>query len=264
MAINIQNAFTTDRQIAQGEAYCIYFRILPSPIDRKIDLVYAETDEGFTSTQIEEPLFGETMYVLFDGDTTKQFREGDHHVRMWAVEDGLKYVLFETLITVNPGFPFTENTQNLNYTYKSKFLKDTQKIDVPTVSADGAIQKIQTYPIFRGKIDSPFSFAGITQSYEVPDVSQLPEKANKGDLCMTQNDGLWYICVDDDNPAVWARITELIFTGDREGLVPSATEDEHNKFLKADGSWSLVGRESLVTDDFILNQDAVDIICDIQ
>ena len=263
MPINIKHAFTADRQIAQGEDYVIFFRILPSPVDHGIDYVYAQEDEGYGSSYIENPQFGETLQLLFDGEVTSKFSVGDHYVRIWAVEEGMKYVLFETAITVNPAFPLTEEQL---YNYKSKFLTDTGNIVIPEVSSEGTQKRIKSYPIFRGKIDSPFQFKGVVTLYLVESEDDKPTKANIGDLCLIDSEdgtGYLYTCIESEvgKDVKWKRISEKIFEGSFEGLVPVSVDETQDMYLKGDGTWSKVGRESLVTDDFILNEDSVILDC---
>lgn len=262
MPINIRNAFTPDRQIAQGEDYVIFFRILPSPTDHGIDYVYAQTDEGSESTVIEEPNFGETLQLYFTSDKTSQFSVGDHYVRVWAVEQDMKYVLFETSITVNPAFPLTEE---VTYTYKSKFLTDVGSIQVPEVEiSEGRTVRVKTYPIFRGKIDSPYQFKGTTTLWIISSEDDFPSVATIGDLVLISSDddtGYLYICIQEE-PTKWKRISEKEFEGSFAGLVPESTEDTQVKYLKGDGTWSLIGRESLNTQDFILDNDTVNLDCD--
>ena len=262
MPINIKNAFTPDRQIAQGEDYVIFFRILPSPTDHGIDYVYAQTDEGSESTIVEEPEFGVTLQLRFSGEQTSQFSVGDHYVRIWAVETEMKYVLFETNITVNPAFPLTED---IRYTYKNKFTTDVGTIQVPEVEiTEGRAVRVKTYPIFRGKIDSPFQFKGTTTLWIISEGDEFPTQATIGDLVLISSDddtGYLYICIQE-SPTKWKRISEKIFEGSYEGLVPVSDEETQEMYLKGDGTWSYVGKESLQTEDFILNYDTVDINCD--
>ena len=263
MPINIKHAFTADRQIAQGEDYVIFFRILPSPVERGLDYVYAETDEGYQSTSIAEPIFGETLQLYYEGAVTSKFSVGDHYVRVWAVEKEIKYVLFETAITVNPGFPLTEEQR---YSYKSKFLTDSGNIKIPEVQSEGMQKGIKTYPIFRGKVDSPFQFKSIITLYLVPNEESKPDHAFIGDLCLIDSEddtGYLYVCVEDtDLGCKWKRISEKIFEGSFEGLVPVSVDETQDMYLKGDGTWSKVGRESLQEEDFILDKDFVLLDCD--
>lgn len=266
MAVNIQNTFPQSRNVAQGETFVIYFRILPSEIDSRIDEVYAQTDDGIESNHLLEPMFGKTMNVFFDAEATNSMTTGDHHVRVWAIEGEHKYVLFETKIQVNPAFPFTEDSTDIDYTYRSNLKKDVESKIVNVQVGSSNIQSVQTYPNYRGKIDSPWLFNEGVSIDTVESEDKKPLTAKIGDLVIVESgeegvEDYLYVCIKED-PAEWRLIGYRTFRGSYSGLVPESTEETQDMYLKGDGTWGKVGKESLQEDDFILNNDVVDISCD--
>lgn len=272
MATYIQGIYPQTRNIAQGETFVIYFRILPSELNlNRIDEVYAQTDEGIESNHLYTPEYGETMNVFFDEEDTTNMTTGDHHIRMWAIEDNKKYVLFETMVQINPAFPFTSSTTNTDYTYTNNLTKNVESktITVTAGSSSGSgttYQSLQTYPVFRAKLDQPWMFNPGAKATVVTEEGLKPATARVGDLCVVESgeegvEDYLYICVSE-SPAVWRRIGERVFAGSYEGLVPTSTDDTQNLFLKGDGDWSKVGRDSVVEEDFILDVDSVEIDCD--
>jgi len=248
--VNTVNS-TVNKVIAQGEDFPIFFRVYPSQTDKRLDRVWFETDEGYTTDFISEPPYSATLQLIFSAELTSKFTVGDHHVRLWGIDNGVKYVLTELTISVNPAFPFTSETLNKDYVYESN-VSNTNFVDSSKSSV-----KVSTY---NGKVSSPAQWNHNT--YEVNSVDELPDYASIGDTALVKEmePYLYWICVGEE-PAIWKRLTAVVFVGSTEGLVPESTEETQNKYLKGNGEWSIIDSSSVDTSDFLMTTDNVYINC---
>ena len=159
------------RAIAQGEVLTIFVKVFPGTTLDKIDEVWAETDEGYESNHIQNPPLSETLQFYYYEEDTKKFYPGVHHIRIWGVDEGLHYVLNEVLITVNPAFPFTSETVNPNYEYKSPV----------SVSTTTQQSEVTNQVVYQGQIVSPAQW-GNAVFIRTPEEG-LPNHAQPGDIC---------------------------------------------------------------------------------
>lgn len=253
MSYNIQSIKVV-KVLAQGEDYPIFIRLLPSKSEQLLDKVWAETDEGFTTEPILNPPYSEVLQLLFPHEVTAKFYPDKHHVRIWAEERGMKYVVIEFMIQVNPAFPFDSTTVNKGYTYKGTAEEYTvANEEVETVTDD----------VKQARLSSLAQWGSIT--YIVENYEDLPtsNKVQLGDIgVVTSSEPKQYFICTAVNPVVWTRFGVDEFKGDAPALVPRSTENTQNLYLKGDGSWSKVDSTSMDSHNIILiDEDFISIDC---
>lgn len=181
-----------NRVIAQGEDFVIFFRLYPTVSTDRLDSVWFETDEGIETYPIIEPPYYQTCQLIYSSDVTKEFSTGDHHVRLWGTLSGVKYVLTELVVSVNPSFPFTKNSTDIDYTYTSN-VSNTN-----FTTENGASIIVDTYT---GRLANPAQWCHNT--YEVETEDELPTDAQVGDMGIVgEGPFTYFICVKA-NPALW-------------------------------------------------------------
>ena len=235
------------RVIAQGEAFTLFIKVFPGKTEFGPDEVWAETDEGFESNHIQNPPLSTTLQLFYSEEQTRQFYPGQHHIRIWALEEELHYVLTEIMIVVNPAFPFTEDSVNTDYTYQNN----------PSVKTETDEALVEGNVIYEGQIVSPAQW-GNTVFIRTPEEG-LPDNAEPGDICkITYDPPTYWTCVSND-PVDWIRITSNIFVGEDAGLVPPSTIETQDKYLKGDGTWDTASVDT--THLIVTNEDFVTIDC---
>lgn len=178
--------------MAQGEDLPIFFRLVPNISTERFDSVWFETDEGITTDSIENPPYNQTCQLIFTSDLTSEFSTGDHHVRLWGELGGLKYVLTELIISVNPAFPFTSESTDIDYEYQSQ-TSSTVYSESAEVTVETNMAKIATVAQWSHN------------SFEVGTVDDLPSTAQVGDIAkVTSFPESYWIRV---NSGEWVQLT---------------------------------------------------------
>jgi len=238
------------RVIAQGEAFTLFVKVFPGKTEFGPDEVWAETDEGFESNHIKNPPLSTTLQLFYNEDQTSQFYPGQHHIRIWALEKELHYVLTEIMIVVNPAFPFTADTVNKDYTYQNK----------PSVKTESDKALVEGNVIYEGQVVSPaqWGYAVIIRTPE----EGLPDYGHPGDICkITYDPPTFWTCVND-NPIEWRKFISNVFVGSDTGAVPQSTSETQDKYLKGDGTWHIPDSETIDTHNLIVtDEDYVTINC---
>ena len=243
------------KQVVQGEMFPIFLRIMHSNIHKKVDEIWAETDDGIKSTNlIANPPFATPLQLYFEPTETMKVSVGLRHIRIWAKEQGYPYVLLETEAIFLPAFPFTEETKNKDY----EWTNPTRPIRIEMEDKEG---EVHMETAFQSKLDSPAAWNRQTSFFRVNSKSELPVKdVDPGDTAETIDTGLLYLCVELQGPdyiPVWKQITDPVFVGSYQGLVPESTDSTQLKVLRGDGTWSVIDSSMIDKSNFIINNDAV-------
>lgn len=250
MSYSVQS-IKISKSLAQGEDCPIFIRLLPSKSESLLDKVWAETDEGFTTEPILSPPYSETLQLMFYSETTAQFYPDTHHIRIWAEEKGLKYVVLEFMLQVNPAFPLEEDTPNKDYTYNGNEY---------TVVSDSA--ETVTDSVKQARLSSLAQW-GSTTHYSDTETGLPSENIQLGDFgVITDSSPKQYFVCTAVNPVVWTRFGVDAFEGSVPALVPASTTESQNSYLRGDGKWTTVDKTSIDTRNFIvLDEDLIIIDC---
>ena len=209
MTSNVSVKSALNRVIAQGEDFPIFFRLFPTPSSERLDSVWFQTDEDEVTEVIDDPPYGQTCQLIYPSSQTMKFSTGDHHIRLWGRIKDREYVITELVVSVNPAFPFTSTSTDIDYVYRPNVVNTTY------VQEGEADIVVQTYT---GRLVNTAQWSHNT--YDVDPGEPFPTEAQVGDMvCLNSIPQIYYICVKD-SPVEWQPLSsnvnfdQIILTSD--------------------------------------------------